>query len=161
MHAIPTVLKTPSGGSMFLPSLDLSQSSPMSEEECSARRSRKPTVESPLEKMNSFLESKDISPVRFTLKTPWSEANERTRRRHTRKAKQAVVAVLDEVAPNQVSDLWTSVISSVDKENGSSSGEEEDVVDAVMLGALVECYQNADSWGVRRQILSIMANIQV
>ncbi len=106
--------------------------------------------------MNSFLESKDISPVRFTLKTPWSEANERTRRRHTRKAKQVVVAVLDEVAPNQFSDLWTSVISSVDKEIGSGSEEEEDV-DAVMLGALVECYQNADSWGVRRQILSIMA----
>ena len=55
--------------------------------------------------MNSFPESKDISPVKFTLKTPWSEASERTRRRHTRKAKQAFVAVLDEVAPNQIFDL--------------------------------------------------------
>ena len=50
----------------------------------------------PLEKLNSFLESRDIGPVRHPMKTQWEEASERTKRRHTRKAKQAVDAVLDE-----------------------------------------------------------------
>ena len=37
----------------------------------------------PLEKLNSFLESRDISPVRHPMKTQWEEASERTKRRHT------------------------------------------------------------------------------
>lgn len=36
----------------------------------------------PLEKLNSFLESRDISPVRHPMKTQWEEARERTKRRH-------------------------------------------------------------------------------
>ena len=56
----------------------------------------------PLEMLNTFLETRDISPVRFPLTTQWKEAvSERTRRRHLRKANQALDAVLDEVAPNQ------------------------------------------------------------
>ena len=35
----------------------------------------------PLEKLNAFLESRDVSPVRYPLKTQWEEASERTRRR--------------------------------------------------------------------------------
>jgi len=66
----------------------------------------------PLEKLNSFLESRDISPVRYPMKTQWEEASERIKRRNTRKAKQAVDAVLDELAPNQSDQLWQALVSS-------------------------------------------------
>ena len=36
----------------------------------------------PLEMLKTFLETRDISPVRFPLRTQWEEASERTRRRH-------------------------------------------------------------------------------
>ena len=39
------------------------------------------------------------------MKTQREEASERTKRRHTRKAKQAVDVVLDKVAPNQSDQL--------------------------------------------------------
>ena len=65
-----------------------------------------------LEKMNDFLRSKDISPVRYPLKIPWEEASERARRRHIRKTQKAVEAVLEEVAPNQSSQLWQSIVES-------------------------------------------------
>ena len=49
-----------------------------------------------LDELNAFLESRDISPARHPMKTQSEEASDRTKRRHTRKAKQAVDAVLDE-----------------------------------------------------------------
>ena len=66
---------------------------------------------SPLEKMNQFLESKDVSPVRYPVSVPWSEASNRTRRRHVRKARQAVGAVLEEIAPRQSAHLWKTLVS--------------------------------------------------
>ena len=50
--------------------------------------------------------------MRYPLKTQWEEASKRTRRRHLRKAKEAVVAVLEEVAPNQCQQLWQSLVAS-------------------------------------------------
>ena len=55
--------------------------------------------------LNTFVQTRDISPVRFLLTTQWEEANERTRLRHLRKANQPVDAVLEEVAPNQTGPL--------------------------------------------------------
>ena len=51
----------------------------------------------PREKLNSFLASRDISPIRCSMITPWNEASERTKRHHTRKARQAVMAALEEI----------------------------------------------------------------
>lgn len=70
---------------------------------------------SPLTKLNEFLESGDISPVRHAVSIPWKEASERTRRHHVRKAQQAVGAVLEEVAPNQSEDLWNSLVPSLNR----------------------------------------------
>lgn len=114
--------------------------------------------EAPLQKLNSFLESRDISPVRYPLKTPWEDASARTKRRHLRKAGQAVSAVLDEVAPDQSSLLWdslktTNIFHSDSEEDGD--GKE---VDNVMMALIVECYSNADSWPTRRQMLSVVAD---
>ena len=56
--------------------------------------------EEPIDHLNSFLRSRDVSPIWYTLKTPWNDASGRTRRLHERKAKQAVSAVFGEIAPN-------------------------------------------------------------
>ena len=108
----------------------------------------------PLDKLNTFLGSRDISPVRHTMQTKWEEASERTKRRHTRKAKQAVTAVLEEVAPNQSEQLWQTLVASKSLEQDGSNKD----VDEVLMEALAECYRNANNWQTRRQIWSIMAD---
>ena len=95
--------------------------------------------------------------MRYPLKTQWEEASERTRRRHQRKAKEAVVAVLEEVAPNQCQQLWQSLVASKSLESHLSSDNDDDI-DEVFMEALAECYRNADNWQTRRQLLSIMAD---
>ncbi|CAH3106013.1 unnamed protein product [Pocillopora meandrina] len=75
--------------------------------------------EEPIDHLNSFLRSRDVSPIRYTLKTPWNDASGRTRRLHERKAKQAVSAVLGEIAPNDPDLLWESIMSSKQNETGN------------------------------------------
>ena len=112
--------------------------------------------EEPIEHLNSFLRSRDVSPIRYTLKTPWNDASGRTRRLHERKAKQVVSAVLGEIAPNDPDLLWESIMSSKQNETGNhtcSSG-----LDKELMYTLANCYKNANEWDSRRQILSIMAD---
>ncbi|KAL9962183.1 hypothetical protein ACROYT_G031264 [Oculina patagonica] len=110
--------------------------------------------------LNTFLESRDVSPIRYTLRTPWDEASERTKRQHVHKAREAVSAVLSEVAPEEPSQLWHALSESqetkrlfkVDAERRSATTDDS------LLEALATCYNNADQWDTRRQILSIMAD---
>ena len=116
---------------------------------------------SPLQKMNEFLESKDISPVRYPATVPWPDASARTRRRHLRKVRQAVGAVLGEVAPHQSGQLWRTLTTyrSLEHEDSSCSEEDAEVdVDEVLMSALADCYNSSSTWQVRRQILSIVAD---
>jgi predicted secreted protein len=64
-----------------------------------------------------------------------------------------VQAVIEEVAPNQSEHLWQSVVESM-----SSDKQEDDNIDQVLMIALTECYNNANSWETRCEILSIMAD---
>ena len=95
------------------------------------------------------------------METPWEEASERTKRRYLRKGKQAVNAVLNEMAPNQSTNLWRS-LTTTKPFNQSSSDDDEanesECTDPVLMDALAECYNNANSWGTKRQMLSIMAD---
>ncbi|KAK3712196.1 hypothetical protein QZH41_018426 [Actinostola sp. cb2023] len=133
-------------GSVFSPTLsDISQS-----ENCQ-----------PLQKMNAFLHSRDISPVRSPMETPWEEASQRTRRRYLHKTKQVVAAVLNEVAPNQSGQLWKSLVASksiTQQLSSDNETDEDELVDNVFMEALAECYHNANNWETRRQILSIMSD---
>ena len=80
--------------------------------------------------------------------TPWDEASARTKRLHTRRARQVIDACLEEIAPQEKHNLLRIVCES---QNTSEN------IDPILLEALVECYSNADHWGTRRQILSIIA----
>lgn len=103
----------------------------------------------PREKLNEFLASRDISPIRSTLETPWAEVSDRSKRRYTRKAQQTVNACLNEIAPEESEMLLSSLVK---------SKLEENTIDTSLLECLAECYNNADHWSTRRQILSIMAD---
>lgn len=99
--------------------------------------------------MNEYLRSRDISPIRSTLSIPWESASERTKRFHLRKAQQVVHTCLEEIAPGESAKLF----SGLDKIRFVGS-----TVDCSLMDALSDCYNNAEHWSTRRQILSIMAD---
>ena len=101
------------------------------------------------EKLNLFLASRGVSPIRYAMVTPWEEAAERTKRFHTRKARKVVIAALEEIAPHSAEMLLDCL---------KSSKEDEEDIDSTLMGILVECYENAGHWSTRRQLLSIMAD---
>ena len=100
----------------------------------------------PRDLLNSFLAA---SPIRAQKIVPWEDPSHRTKRRHLRKVKQVAFVVLEEIAKASTKMLLQSVQSIV-KSDGS--------VDKTLMESLVECYNNANHWRVRRQIISIMAD---
>ena len=162
LSAATPIAETPRG-SLYSPSFDEysmgeSSTSPNSRSSSGAQSIGTPT----LNKLNSFLDSRDISPVRYPAVVPLAQASGRTRRRHVRKARQAVGAVLEEIAPHESRVLWKALVSSKSLEQPAESTDtenkdDEDVDDALM-DAIAECYQNAPTWQVRRQVLSIVAD---
>ena len=103
----------------------------------------------PREKLNKFLISRDISPIRHSLETPWAEASENTKRLYTGKVRQVVNACLDEIVPGETETLLSSLVK---------SELDESAIDSSLMECLAKCYNNADHWSSRRQILSIMAD---
>ena len=99
--------------------------------------------------LNAFLASRDVSPIRHSLVTSWDSASERTKRLYTRKARQVVDACLQEIAPKDHQHLLDKVV------NDHRACEN---IDSILLEALTECYNNANHWSTRRQILSIIAD---
>ena len=91
----------------------------------------------PRKKLNEFLISRDISPIRHSLETPREEASERTKRLYTRKARQTVNACLDEIAPGEAEALLSSMVK---------SKLEENTIDSSLIECLAECYNNTDHW---------------
>lgn len=83
------------------------------------------------------------------MTTPWNEASDRTKRFHTRKARQIFDACLDEVAPEEKNQLAKRVLNSFKSSKN---------IDSELISALVECYNNADHHITRRKILSIIAD---
>ena len=108
--------------------------------------------------LNTFLEGREISPIRCTLRTPWNEASERTKRQQVHKARQAVSAVLGEKAPEEPGQLWhalsksqvTQLLFSADAESGSGTTDETLLQLAIRTqinGILV--YRYSPSWPIK------------
>ena len=95
------------------------------------------------EKLNTFLASRDVSPVRTKMAIPWDKASKRTKRHYIRKAKQVLQATLDEISPANAEYLLKAIKETV---------ELEGVDDVVLLRALADCYENASNWRSRRMI---------
>ena len=69
------------------------------------------------DKLNSFLVSRDMSPIRSTMVMPWDTAADRTKRHYVRKAKQVVFATLEEIAPSSPEMLFKAVKESLKRES--------------------------------------------
>ena len=108
-----------------------------------------------------FLQIRDLSLVRNPSSVLWKTANECTKRRFLRKARQSISAVLDVIAQGASEELWNELcerlIQAVSKESqneGVSRSEEE----VKLLEAFAESYLNAQHCSTRRQILSLMVD---
>ena len=109
------------------------------------------------QKLNEFLLSRDISPIRSKLNTAWHLTKQRTKRHYVRKTRQAVQAVIEEIAPEDTESLWEALMTS--RGMGRQFPENtKDQADTTLIEALTECYNNAEHWATRRQILSILAD---
>ena len=98
--------------------------------------------------LNKFQIAKDVSPIKHSLRIPWEEASERTKRGYIRTTKQVVEACLEEIAPNDSDVLFHSLYK---------SSESDSTVDSALLKALAQCYNNAQHWSTSR-LVSIMAD---
>ena len=99
--------------------------------------------------MNSFLASRGVSPIRYTMVTPWEEAAEGTKRFHIRKVRKVVMVALGEIVPYSA-EIFLDCLK--------TSKEDEEDINSTLTEVLVECYENAGHWSSRRQLLSIMAD---
>ena len=137
----------PKGSSSGSSSSDISNGHKAMEDKLSVQRS----------KMNEFLRSCNAGSV-GRYKKRWEEASIRTKQSHVLKAKDAVVAALNVIAPGDAGHLWEALKDSNSVEKALQISE-ECPVDKRYLEALAETYQNASSWDTRRQVLSAMADL--
>ena len=111
--------------------------------------------------MNDYLRTRGISPIRCRLQRPWEEAGKRTGRYYVRKAGQGLSALLQDIALSYSGSLFKAVYSfgAIQRTLQCNGGEvTSSSVDETMMNALAKCYQAADSWKTRPQILSVMAD---
>ncbi|XP_048576546.1 uncharacterized protein LOC5501758 isoform X2 [Nematostella vectensis] len=114
------------------------------------------TPQKPLDKMNEFLHSRDLSPTCLQCATPWEAASDRTKRYYEIKAKEGMAAIIEQLVPNDPGSLWNFVSPSMEKRYGNP--RDTDTIDDTLMGNLAKCYNAASGWEVRRQVLSIMAD---
>ena len=95
-------------------------------------------------KMNEFLRSCNAGSV-GRYKKRWEKASIRTKQRHVLKAKDAVVAALNVIAPGDAGHLWEALKDSNSVEKALQISE-ECPADKRHLEALAETYQNASSF---------------
>lgn len=156
VHALPNTPFTPEG-SFYVPESDYTATSTeISFDDPSSAQSDQ---RKPADALNAYLHSRDVSPIRSRLSTPWEDAGERTKRYYSRKAGQSVIAIMEDIAPKCPAQLFQAMCSSqAIQQTFPSDDESEVVVDETLMEALADCYHAATSWETRRQILSIMAD---
>ena len=74
-------------------------------------------------------------------------------------ARDAVVAALEVITPDDAGGLWEALKKSGEVDSALGVLSEVNPADDKYLKLLAETYQNAASWDTRRQVLSIMADL--
>ncbi|XP_078368530.1 uncharacterized protein LOC144652389 [Oculina patagonica] len=110
-------------------------------------------------KLNEFLAASGMSPLTQQRK-PWAQQlDSRTKYSYVAKARDAVVAALEVIIPDDAGGLWEELKKSGEVESALGVLSEPNSADDKYLKSLAETYQNAASWDTRRQVLSIMADL--
>ena len=107
----------------------------------------------PVEALNTYLVTRDLSPIRSQLTIPCETAGERTKRYYIRKVGQGVTAVVQDIAPNDSSSLFQEARSSSALRETlstlSKDSDEETIVNETLMSAFAECYYAATYWETR------------
>ena len=106
---------------------------------------------------NEFLSVCNIEKVNV-YKKKWQDASLRTRGSRISKAKESIVATLSVIAPGDAGPLWEALKASQLIETALGTSKESEA-DKSYLEALAQTYDNESTWGARRQILSVMADL--
>ncbi|KAK2547064.1 hypothetical protein P5673_033173, partial [Acropora cervicornis] len=110
-------------------------------------------------KLNEFLVASGKAVV-AQPKKPWSQMlDARTKQVYIDKAKDAVVAALEVIIPDDAGGLWEALKMSGGVESSLGVPSETNPSDDKYLRSLAVTYENASSWDTRRQVLSIMADL--
>lgn len=116
-------------------------------------------------KLNDFIESCGLSAIsEADMDLP--SASERSRRRYIAETRDVIAAVLRTLSPSHAGDLWEALRTSdkmrevfdlpkleYDEKKASNESNEK------YIKALAETYENASSSNVKRQVLSIIADL--
>ena len=108
-------------------------------------------------KLNEFLTVCGKETVNQPKKS-WGQLSSRTKNGRISKAKDAVVASLEVISPQNPGSLWETLKSSQSVVKVLCAPIQTSA-DKKYLEALAEAYQNAHSWDTRRQVLSITADL--
>jgi len=97
------------------------------------------------------------SPILSSLNTTWDDVSDTQQNYYSRKAKEAISAMLSVISPGQEDQLWKCVrredtIPIAD--DGSSNLKYFDTTTG-LVDVLVKAYNQAESWQMKRQILSL------
>ena len=107
------------------------------------------------------LTSGRFSPIISTLNASWDDISSTQQKYYTRKAREAVAAMLSVISPGQEKDLWKCIQNDSDlierDESSSSKGKHFDTHTG-LIDVLIKAYDPAESWQTKRQILSLFAN---
>ena len=110
-------------------------------------------------KLNEFLAISGKSTLTQQRK-PWANLlDSRTRHVYVTKARDAVMAALEVIIPDDAGGLWEALKESGEVESALGVLSEPHPADDKYLKSLAETYQNASSWDTRRQVLSVMADL--
>lgn len=107
--------------------------------------------------LNKFLVLSGVENITQSKKK-FSNLTQRTQNIHVSKASEAIVALLDVIAPGEAGALWDATKRSKKIEKQLSL-DKDDSTEHIYLQALAETYLHATGWDTRRQILSIMADL--
>ena len=110
--------------------------------------------------LNTLLDLSGKNPVKSSLKKTWENTSDRHKRRCIKHAQDGISSVLEVIAPEQESSsaIW-DIMKTTDLYDASSHSDESmSSEERELIAALAECYENANGFATRRQILSIMAD---
>ena len=112
----------------------------------------------PRDTFNIFLNQCQIQPLGRPW-LDWGEVSVRTRQRYVQRTGEIVAAVLNVISANNAPHLWKALQSSSALNQQLGLHHASLPSETAYLEALAEAYSNADSWGTRRQVLSVRTGV--
>ena len=152
-QAMESIMITSNDTSLYVPSQTETSSSELSGDSRSSSN-----LSLRRAKLNEFLTINGKSTLTQQRK-PWANLLGRSRQVYVNKARDAVVAALEVIVPDDAGGLWEALKESGEVESALGVFPEPHPADDKYLKSLAEAYQNASSWDTRRQVLSVTADL--